>query len=179
MRLFIAVNFPDNVKDGLYDTVRALRENSLSGTFSQRENLHLTLAFLGEVHPRRFNEIKNAMTIPGCAEFDFVLSGFGKFARGGESLYWRGINNCPALKRLQAQLSSNLRSAGFELDSKPFRPHITLARRCVMPPSFREKEFGASLPDITVHVPAISLMRSERIAGRLTYTEMYRAPLNI
>ena len=49
MRLFVAIAFPETVKDGLEAGIRALRKQGVRASWSQRENLHLTLEFLGEL----------------------------------------------------------------------------------------------------------------------------------
>lgn len=177
MRIFIAVNFPEDVKDALCGDMAELRARSVTGNFSLRENLHLTLAFLGEVHPRRVSDIRKVMDSVICPASDAGISGFGSFGRGGERLLWRGLRLDPKVRTMRDRLISGLKEAGFTPDDKPFKPHITIARRAGYPPEFSEKDFASSLSDIPFRVDAISLMRSERIGGRLTYTEMYRAAL--
>lgn len=177
MRIFIAVNFPEDVKDALCGDMAELRARSVTGNFSLRENLHLTLAFLGEVHPRRVSDIRKVMDSVICPASDAGISGFGSFGRGGERLLWRGLRLDPKVRTMRDRLISGLKEAGFTPDDKPFKPHITIARRAGYPPEFSEKDFAFSLSDIPFRVDAISLMRSERIGGRLTYTEMYRAAL--
>ena len=177
MRIFIAVNFPEDVKDALCGDMAGLRERSVTGNFSLRENLHLTLAFLGEVHPRRVMDIRRVMDSVICPASDAGISGFGSFGRGDERLLWRGLRLDPKVRAMRDRLISGLKEAGFTPDDKPFKPHITIARRACYPPEFSEKDFASSLSDIPFRIEAISLMRSERIGGRLTYTEMYRASL--
>ncbi|MBO4832002.1 MAG: RNA 2',3'-cyclic phosphodiesterase [Oscillospiraceae bacterium] len=177
MRIFIAVNFPEDVKDALCGDMAGLRERSVTGNFSLRENLHLTLAFLGEVHPRRVSDIRKVMDSAICPASDAGISGFGSFGRGGERLLWRGLRLDPKVRNMRDRLIAGLKDAGFTPDDKPFKPHITVARRACYPPEFSEKDFASSLSDVPFRIEAISLMRSERIGGKLTYTEMYRASL--
>ena len=177
MRLFIAVNFPDGVKDALCGDMQRLRDNAVTGSFSHRENLHLTLAFLGETHPRRVMDIRRVMDGLGARASDAAISGFGSFGRGDERILWRGLRLDPSVRAMREKLMSGLKSAGFSPDDKPFKPHITLGRRCALPPDFSEKDFASGLPDVPFRVAAVSLMRSDRLAGKLTYTEMYRVEL--
>lgn len=174
MRLFVAVNFPDEVRKELCSDIDKLRGQSLSGNFSRPENLHLTLAFLGEVHPRRVPDIRRVIESSGFTKCNAVIEGFGSFGgRDGENLFWRSMRLPANFSAAQKQLVSGLADAGFEPDSKPFRPHITLARRCVTQAGFNRQNFGTELPDIPFTVGRISLMRSDRPGGKLTYTEIH------
>ena len=177
MRIFIAVNFPDEVKDALCGDMASLRARSVNGNFSLRENLHLTLAFLGEVHPRRVADIRRVMDSVVCPATDAGISGFGSFGRGDERLLWRGLRLNPSVRTMRDHLIAGLKEAGFAPDDKPFKPHITIARRAGYPKEFSEKDFASSLSDIPFRVDAMSLMRSERIGGKLAYTEMYKVSL--
>ena len=123
MRLFIAINFDAATKEKLLDVQRRLRA-SATGNFSRPENLHLTVAFLGEVGESA--AIERALTDrflqPVALEFDRV----GTFRR---DLYWVGVKPSPALDELYRGLVADLRRAGYSGDW-PDRlvPHITLAR---------------------------------------------------
>lgn len=173
MRLFIAVNFPENVLDQLSKIVLALRKGCYSGNFTLRENFHLTLAFLGEISEKRVDDIKAAMEQVRSNGFDIAISGFGKFNNQGGDIYWMGIGDSPELKVLQSDLSGELKARGFGLEKRGFRPHLTLGRRVVPQENFALDKFQKSLPEITVPVRAISLMRSDRRQGGVRYTEIY------
>ena len=177
MRLFIAINFPEEIRDALWQESMGLREFAEQGSFSRKENLHLTLAFLGEVQPKRIKEIREIMDRLPKVPITLELSGFGAFSGRREQLYWRGAARDQALIDCRTTLCDMLRAAGFGLDAKPFKPHITMARRCVMTPDFSMETFRRQLQTLRFPVPGISLMRSEHIGGKLVYTEMYKVIL--
>ena len=177
MRLFIAINFSADVKRSVYRNVEILRKNAVSGTFTREENIHLTLAFLGETPPKRVPDIRGVMDAVSLYPFDTRLSGIGKFRNRGETLFWQGFKPADALSDLQRQLVSGLEKAQIEFDAKPFKPHVTLARRCVMDDDFSEDDLIKSISDVPLLISDISLMRSERIGGRLQYIEMYKKDL--
>ena len=58
MRLFFAICLNQETKDKIYNRVASLKEACVDGRFSRKENLHLTLSFLGEVSPARLDELK-------------------------------------------------------------------------------------------------------------------------
>lgn len=171
MRLFIAINFSEEVKDNLISTIDELKKYSLSGNYTAQENLHLTLAFLGEVHEKRIKKIRNAFGKINNKPFPITVSDFGSFMIRGEKLYWRGIEENKELEGLQQQLVSELKNEGFNLDEKLFKPHITLGRRCKMRKEFSQEAFSNNLTPVSMVVSRISLMESERIKGKLIYTE--------
>ena len=176
MRLFIAINFNDNIKKKLQEIIEGLRKESKRGSFSRIENLHLTLAFLGEIEVERVNNLKEIIDEIKSQPFRLELSHLGAFNRKGssESIYWCGIKHNKALYMVQEKLADMLTENDFKLDDKPFKPHITLARRCVVTQSFSLNSLNSTIGDVSMVVNEISLMKSERINGVLTYTEIYK-----
>ena len=166
MRLFIAVCFSDEVKNILLETIKKLRGQTLSGNFTRPENLHLTLAFIGESN--KIEAIRKAIDACELPPFTITVGGFGNFG----DLYWVGIEKNAVLTTLAKDLHNNLRAGGFDIESRPFKPHITVARQ-VKSPAF----VSLAVPTTTMTISHISLMKSERINGRLTYTELYRRVL--
>jgi len=171
MRLFIAINFNDEIKDALCETAAELKAASRRGHVTHRENLHLTLAFIGETN--RVNDIIDVMQEAAEAAFTepvrISLSEAGVFRGQGGDLHWIGVENTPELKGLARELADGLRDEGFQIEKRRFTPHITIGREIVLP----------STAEIQVHTATmtadhISLMRSDRIDGRLVYTELSR-----
>lgn len=162
MRLFIAVHFSQAVKQVLIHTMDELRRQSVSGNFTRPENLHLTLAFLGET--KEVEAAKNAIDQSVVSTFSITVGGFGHFG----SLYWVGIEDNPQLADLAKQLHSTLRGSGFQIEDRKFTPHITVARQVRI--NCRPRVL---VPNVTMPVSRISLMKSERMDGKLVYTELY------
>jgi len=167
MRLFLAVRLSPEICRTLLAAQEALRRQGARGSFSRPENFHVTLAFLGETENER--GARNAMDA-ACngGAFPLELSGVGNFGQ----LRWVGVRSGGRLEELALRLQDALRAQGFALEERPFRPHITLVRRLSVPcPPLSD------LPHTAMTVDAVSLMRSERIRGVLTYTELWRKKL--
>lgn len=166
MRLFVAVRFSPAVERALWRAVGDLRRRG-EGTFTRRENLHLTLAFIGETD--RLEDAKRAVA-EAAQGGPLQLEVGGPLGRFGE-LWWAGVRGGEPLAALAAAVQSALRAKGFSIERRPWRPHVTLVRR-----------WRGALPETAV-VPAamtaqrISLMRSDRVEGRLIYTEVFSAKL--
>lgn len=167
MRLFFAIQFdPDAIGAmvAVQERLRALGPCSRSSP----ENLHLTLAFLGEVAANRLPELCQILGETEVPELCLTFDRVGCFPGADESVWWLGIAENQAVLDLQQRLCGRLRDAGFSLEGRRFQPHITLARRAV----FRGQPDCAALlaARFSAEAAAVSLMRSERIDGRLVYT---------
>jgi 2'-5' RNA ligase len=148
----------------------------VGGSFTAKENLHLTVNFIGET--QRVEEVKKAMKLAvdkaNTESIDLAIGGFGKFKRNEGDIYWIGVEKDIILWRLQKEMVKELREAGFfDIDDKEYKPHLTLGRRVKVPKNFDSKEFEAKINPMKMKVNKISLMKSERIQGKLVYTEIY------
>jgi 2'-5' RNA ligase len=165
MRLFVAINFTGEIKDGLIAIRDRLRSSSRGGNFSRDENLHLTLAFLGEVCPSKTSEIKAVLDTVTFGPFDMAVDRLGTFARG--RLWWAGLLESEPLMGLQSQVEAKLVPLGFEPSERKFSPHVTIGREVVTNVKpWPIETFGES-------VKAIELMKSERLQGKLTYAPIF------
>ena len=173
MRLFIAINLSEEIKDYLTAAIQELKMKAVKGNFTHRGNLHLTLVFLGELGPDKLDAIKSAMNRVKGNPFRLSISGFGKFKRSGGDIHWVGVDRCDTLFHIQKQLSEELERAGFKLEDRAYSPHLTLGREVrLADPS--ENIYGALADEkLEIAVSRISLMISERINGKLTYSEIY------
>jgi len=176
MRLFIAINFDDRIKDRLWEIAERLRENCVQGNFTRRENFHLTLVFIGET--KRIVDVIQAMDKITAGPLSIKLGGLGSFQRNGGDIYWIGVERNASLLAVYSRLYEELAGAGFSIDSREYRPHLTLGREVILRDGFDKDEFSKGIPQMTVKVNKISLMKSERINGKLVYTEMYSKPLH-
>ena len=109
------------------DVARRSRGRAISG-----EHVHLTLAFLGDVPATRVERVaRDRRRLPHRgAELNFDTLG----AWRASGVAWVAPSSLPAvLTELHSQPARRTHGAGFEMESRPFRPHVTLARRCVQP----------------------------------------------
>ena len=167
MRLFFALNFSPEVKARLIVLQEELRRQSDSGNFSAPENLHLTLAFLGECGPKQLTSAKIALSLIKIAPVDIRIDRLGRFRREGGDIWWAGAAGNSELTALQRELTERLRAVGFRLEDRKYSPHITLAREIVTGALPWEIEpFGET-------VRSVELMKSERMQGKLKYTAVF------
>lgn len=133
MRLFFAL-WPDaGTRDALAASAHALRA-TCGGRAPPAANLHLTLAFLGAVAERRVAEFAALAAALPATPFEFVLDQFGYWR--AQRLLWAGMRVCPPeLGALALALRERLTAAGFQVERRPFHPHVTLLRDVTRAPA--------------------------------------------
>lgn len=173
MRLFIAIDTPEEVKDELQKNAELLREFCDRGSFPRRENYHITLAFLGEQPESRVRDIIAAMDGCNGEPFPIAIGGFGNFANAGGAVIWRGIEDCGELRRLHRELSEQLRLRSFEVEHREFKPHLTMARRVILKEGVRLADLSDRVEPVSFTATKMTLMRSELTSGGANYTHLY------
>ncbi len=163
MRVFIAIRFTQAFKEPIFEAQDALRDNGVRGNFTLPENLHLTLAFIGETD--RVDDIKAAGKEVVFEPFEIKTGRLGCF-NGRSKVIWLGIDSEKKLKAITAELRKNLDIRGIDYAKGRFQPHITLVRQ----PSDMPLDIDIESANMTVK--EISVMKSERISGRLVYTAL-------
>lgn len=163
MRIFIAIRFSDVFRSSILDAQDGLKEYGVRGNYTQPENLHLTLAFIGETE--RVEEIKAAVDAVKFEPFVIRTGKMGCF-NGRSRVVWLGIEGEDKVKAIAQQLRRNLDQRGIDYAKGKFSPHITLVRQ----PS--EMPLDIDVESESMTVSKIYVMKSERINGRLVYTAL-------
>lgn len=131
-RVFIALDLSEAAREALRREERRLARALPDVRFAAPEDLHLTLAFLGEV-----DDAALAQVIALCGEvashaapFELALAGLGVFGPPhAPRVIWAGVGGeTPRLLALQRRLADALEALGFPREQRPFSPHLTLAR---------------------------------------------------
>ena len=163
MRLFIAILLSDEMRSSLIGTMHALKQAGIRGSYVPAQNLHLTLAFIGETDDTAV--VKDVMRTLKYKPFRLSLSGLGTF---GDRL-WAGLRGNQGLSAVAKDLRDVLDEAGIPYDKKTFTPHITLVRRM----SGNWKTIPA--PKGEMMVRKVSLMSSALKDGKRVYKEIFSA----
>lgn len=163
MRIFIAIRFTEVFKSSILDAQDGLKEYGVRGNYTQPENLHLTLAFIGETE--RVEEIKAAVDAVKFEPFVIRTGKMGCF-NGRSRVVWLGIEGEDKVKAIAQQLRRNIDQRGIDYAKGKFSPHITLVRQ----PS--EMPLDIDVESESMTVSKIYVMKSERINGRLVYTAL-------
>jgi 2'-5' RNA ligase len=131
MRLFIAINLPDDVRRAIHAAAAPLRGAAFPVKWVEPDGLHLTLKFLGAVEPERLAPIEEALqrACRGARSFPLPLGGFGAFPTPGRArVFWVGCEAVPPLELLEHAVEREFAALDFPVEGRPFRPHLTLGR---------------------------------------------------
>jgi 2'-5' RNA ligase len=122
-RLFVAIELPDQVKSEL----ERVQPRPTAGLRIVTPNqMHLTLHFIGEAD---VDQTIAALTPVKNRQFALQLEGLGRFPpRGRANVLWAGVIENEELNKLYATVGTALGQIGFQPESSPYAPHITLAR---------------------------------------------------
>jgi 2'-5' RNA ligase len=130
MRLFFALPLPPEVKERLRPILAAAREAGGDGvTFTKLEQLHFTLAFLGE-QPGPEEAVAAGEILRESHAFEVAISGVGAFPNTlRPRVLWLGVSAGAAeLMETAERLRSELRRRGFQIEERRFQPHLTIGR---------------------------------------------------
>lgn len=158
MRLFFALWPPRATAQALAGWAAEVQRQS-GGRVTATENIHLTLAFLGEADAQKvFEAIGNVTGRRHALPIETA-----KYVRRNEMVWVAPTVTPPALAELVASLHSALRGAGFQLEERPFAAHVTLIRKARQPKSL------PPLPGVEWPVDEFALVRSRTSPKGSTY----------
>jgi 2'-5' RNA ligase len=123
-RLFVALSIPDDVARSLVP----LQAGVPGARWQTREQLHLTLRFIGEVDGRGAAMIRDALSAIQAPAFMLTLHAAGAFGGKHPHALWAGVRENEALLHLQRKVESAIQRAGVTVDHQRYTPHVTLAR---------------------------------------------------
>ncbi|MFA7421024.1 MAG: RNA 2',3'-cyclic phosphodiesterase [Melioribacteraceae bacterium] len=181
IRLFIALEIPDEVIDiVLHEKDKLLgEEHSIRWEF--RDKLHITLKFLGDTDEALIGNIEKAIEdiVKNTKSFQMELGKFGIFRRNGEpKILWVGMKESNELERIVNEIGDSFTKFGYSKEERIFKPHVTLLR-------FRGHEridkildlLEVKLPEKEYIAKYITLYKSELKKGGSIYTAIKRFQL--
>ncbi len=188
IRTFIAIEPPPDLEGAIRNLQVQLKQRLAfpAMRWVQPHGIHLTLKFLGDVPPSRLPTIQDALAALAARHSPFTLAarGLGVFPGPSRpSVLWLGLaGDLPRLHRLRDDVEAAIAPLGYPTESRPFRPHLTLARIKDAAPSDSERirdllrqppaaDLGA-LPAAAIH-----LMRSDLSPQGARYTPLGVYPL--
>jgi len=189
IRSFVAIELPDDVARGLGRTVDCLRA-LIPGSdikWVASGNIHVTLKFLGDVRIDRLEEVQRAleMVCAAASPMQLTIEELGAFpSPRAPRIIWAGLKgDIEQLASLARAIDEALEPLGFARESRPFTPHLTLARvrdeashgtRAALSDALA----GASVTgNLAVEAVAASLMESQLTPRGAVYSRVAHLPM--
>jgi 2'-5' RNA ligase len=157
MRCFIALKIPEVVKKKIHAIQDMLP--SFYGKFTELENLHLTLKFLGEIEEEKLEKIREKLKEIKLVRFDVNVKELGVFSESFVKIVWLHLVGGEELQRL---IDSKIEELGF-VSEKRFMSHLTIARVKTIRDreKFLEDLYAIEIPEIEFKAEKFYLIKSE------------------
>lgn len=179
IRSFVALDLPDPAASALETWQAGLP----AGRAVPPENLHLTLAFLGDRETAALEDLHLALTRLRPQRFEVRLSGIDLFGGAGRAVVAAGVRTTAELTALHHALGGAAHASGMVLERRRFRPHVTIARLPRGPGDGARGRLQAWIsatatrPAIIFEAQSFSLYRSDLHPDGARHTELARYPL--
>lgn len=159
LRLFVAVDMPEESKSALEQAVNPWRERLGAGRWVVRDNWHVTLKFLGRTWPRLLPVVAAAgrEVASTVVPFQVRLSGLGVFPGPSRArVLWAGLDDPDGhLTGLSEGLDAAL-AKDFTPEKRAFTPHLTVAR---FNPPIPMREHAEALAGTPIDAPPFTVDR--------------------
>ncbi|WP_191560558.1 RNA 2',3'-cyclic phosphodiesterase [Metabacillus idriensis] len=142
---FIGISLPEEKAKSIYEQTLSLREKNSFKTWVHPLDYHLTLAFLGRPQSEsQLKQLKNNLTetLKKHDAFHLKTNTFQTFGRkNAPRIFFLGVEESESLTRLRDHTYQICKDACFELDQRPFAPHITIAKKWISDADFLDAAF--------------------------------------
>jgi 2'-5' RNA ligase len=184
IRSFIAIDLPEETRRALAEIQEQLKQSGARVRWVNPGSIHLTLKFLGDIHPDQVDDIAaaTARAVRSEPQLNLRAAGLGAFPNHRKPrVIWVGLRGeVERLVNIQAGLEKALEPLGFALEGRGFRPHLTIGR-------VKDRHRLQSLIDAmsTLELPEfnsfdadeIILYKSDLRPTGAIYTKLHRMPL--
>lgn len=129
MRCFVSIEFPEHLRSEIFHAFEKVNNSKIcTGNFVEKENLHLTLTFLGDVSEEELGKAKKILGKIDFQKFSIETGEVGFFPdENFIKIIWVGIHS-PEIINLRNEIEETLKKEGFDFKEVDFVPHLTVAR---------------------------------------------------
>lgn len=190
MRLFIAINFPEKVKETIKNSTHFLTLPFPQMSWTKTDNLHLTLKFLGNIRNKVKSQEDNLLpqikkeverSIEGIRPFKLKFGNLGFFERE-QLIVWLGVTPTPNLLCLADKIEQGMKKLGWDREKRPYSAHVTLGRGKQISKDVAQKikktiQTSQKINLLPFLVSEINLMQSELTPSGPIYTPLEKFAL--
>ena len=126
MRTFVGIKLDNKYRGKITNIIGYLKQNGISGNYTDINNVHLTLSFIGEIDEDKVSLIKKIIENIDINNINVIINSVKVF----KTYLIFEVEKTNELLRVQKELADNLLKNGFNVDTKEYYPHITIIREC-------------------------------------------------
>jgi RNA 2',3'-cyclic 3'-phosphodiesterase len=127
---FIAIPVSDELKEKFANWQKKLQETLSYKIWPHQSDLHITLKFLGAVEQHELEKLQASLRSFAHAKFSVNVGSIGTFGKqDSPRVLWAGVENNNEIDELYKKVETATVSVGFAKENRPYRPHITLAKK--------------------------------------------------
>jgi len=195
MRLFLALDLPDAIRDRITLFLDGVRPFAPDARWMPPDSLHVTLKFIGEYPDDALDQLKQSLSTITAPAPQIHFRGYGFFPTPKSArVFWIGMESGPELPALAATIDATTATLGIPKEDRPYNPHLTLARGKGGSGSpsrdkqdrpnqvfqhLQEKLAPLSQPEFGVMTPREFFLYQSRLSPKgSTYTKLSRFPLS-
>jgi 2'-5' RNA ligase len=168
-RLFFALQPDEIIQSELNHIIQQLDDRELK--VIKQTNLHMTLEFVGEISEKEQHALTTAVDKLQAKQFNLRLTHMGWWQK--PAILWLAPDETPPLlNALVNSLKACINQLGLKVDDRPYRPHVTLARKVKQAKAVSHQKFDIEWP-----VSRFVLMRSESTPTGVEYRVLREWPL--
>ena len=188
MRTFIAIELSEEIKNSLAQIESHLKYSGADVKWVEKDNIHLTLKFLGEIDDKKCEKVKIVLdeVAKTTKQFEISLKDIGAFPKiEYPRVIWVGLDKgSKKSTELAAKVDEALSKIGFEKETRPFAAHLTIGR--VRSPKnkevLKEKLVSFKGPGTSIQGPgkitSVILFQSKLTPAGPIYSKLYEAKLS-
>ncbi len=129
MRLFLALDLPDAIRDRISTFLDGVRPFAPDARWMPLDSLHVTLKFIGEYPNDALDQLKHSLSTITARPPQIHVRGYGFFPTAKSArVFWIGMDAGPELPALAATIDATTAALGIPKEDRPYSPHLTLAR---------------------------------------------------
>lgn len=168
MRLFVALDIPDETRDALASLVAKLKPKCPSVRWVRPDAMHITLKFIGHTGEENLPAIRDALArARSPVPIEMAFRGLGFFPNEKRPrVFWCGVQASPNAAVLAGDVDRALAKLGVEVETRPFTPHLTLAR-------FKEGDGREKQPGSSAEIVGVVREMQDRDFGSLSTSEFH------
>lgn len=176
IRTFIALKIPEEIIENIFNLIYSI-DNNYKFNWEQKNKIHLTLKFLGDIKPAIVPQIINELDFLNDFNVQSLeLKNFGMFFHKKEpKIFWAGLNTSKELIEVVDKIELTLEKFGIEKEKRPFKPHLTLLRiKNNLNIDFLYKLVNFNFEPIVFQTDSIVFYKSELLPTGSVYKSLHK-----